>query len=104
MRRSSVRLATRTHAELRSSSPDSDASQNLDTHLEHVRVDVLNSAAAAGIDHPCSSTNATIRRRCLNVSAALACNFIRVPPSRLGLQQPPASKEARMNNPLRNYT
>ena len=46
IRRSSVRFATRTHAELRSSSPDSEASRNLDTHLEHVLGDVLNSAAA----------------------------------------------------------
>jgi hypothetical protein len=26
------------------------------------------------------------------------------PPQELGLRQPPASKEARMNNVLRNYT
>jgi hypothetical protein len=99
-----VRLARTRQAELRSNSPHADASRNLATHLEHVLDDVLNSAAAAEIDQPWSSTNPTIRRRCVNVSAALACNFIRVLLQRLGLRQPPASKEARMNNLLRNYT
>jgi len=56
------------------------------------------------IVQPCS-TNNTIRRRCLNDNAALACNFIRCPPLEArGLQHHPASKEARMNNLLRNYT
>jgi len=64
---------------------------------------VLNSAAAAAIDHRSSTTNRAIRRRCVNDSAALACNLIRVLLQRLGLRQPPASKEARMNNVLRNY-
>ena len=103
-RDSGVRLATSPGAEERSSSPDSEASRKRATHLEQVLKEVLNSAAASAIDQPRSHTNNTIRRRCLNVSAALACNFIRDLLRRLGLRQPPASKEARMNNPLRNYS
>jgi hypothetical protein len=47
----------------------------------------------------------TIRWRCLNDKAALACNFIRDPPVEVGTAwQPSASREARMNNLLRNYS
>jgi hypothetical protein len=34
----------------------------------------------------------------------LACSFIRCPPLELVASTPPASREARMNNVLRNYT
>ena len=37
-------------------------------------------------------------------SGALACNFIRVSSLELVASTPPASKVARMNNVVRNYT
>ena len=64
----------------------------------------MTAAAAALIVQPCSMTRNTIRSRCVNDNAALACNLIRCPPWNWGLQHHPASKEARMNNLLRNYT
>jgi hypothetical protein len=60
--------------------------------------------AAALIVQPSSTTKQTIRRRCLNDNAALACNLIRCPPWDWRPRHPPASKEARMNNLLRNYS
>jgi hypothetical protein len=54
-------------------------------------------------DRPPSITDKTILRRPFRLSAALACSFIR-DSLELGLREPPASKEDRMNNLLRNYS
>jgi hypothetical protein len=61
------------------------------------------SAARASV-HPCSSTRAQINRRLLGQVRWLPCSFIRILLGAEWLRHPPASKEARMNNVLRNYT
>src|SRR5512133_410169 len=99
---SAVRLATTAGAEDRSSKPPAPCWRYRATHFEHVRSLTSAASAAFAIDHPCSSTRKTIRSRCFSDNAALACSFIRNSLG-LGLQQPPASKEDRMNNVLRNY-
>ena len=73
------------------------------THFEQVRPLTSAASAAFAIGQPCSTTRNTIRSRCLNDRAALACNLIRCPPWDWGLQHHPASREARMNNVPRNY-
>ena len=58
----------------------------------------LTSAASAAIVsvQPCSSTRSHKTRRLLRLNAALACSFIRSPPSEVGRLAAPTSKEARM--------
>jgi hypothetical protein len=60
-------------------------------------------AALAG-GHPSSSILSTSRRLLFGQVRALAWSFIRCPPWSGWFRQPPASKEARMNNVVRNYT
>jgi hypothetical protein len=67
-----------------------------------VLVETANSAAKISLDLPAKKRR-TITRREFGQVRALACNFIRCPPWDWWLQHQPASKEARMNNDLRNY-
>jgi hypothetical protein len=99
IRPSHVRLAIVTGVDGRSSSPHSPSSRKRPTHLRAQRT--LTSAAAAALVsvHPCSTTRWQSTRRALRLSAALACSFIRCPPWDWWRQTPPASKEARMNQP-----
>jgi hypothetical protein len=53
---------------------------------------------------PSSSTRRTIRLRPFGPRGALPCSFIRCPPWVWVASAPPASKEARMNHVLRNYS
>jgi hypothetical protein len=62
---------------------------------------VIPAASAASItDHPALSTRSTNSSRPFKLSLAL---IIRCPPWDWWLRHQPASKEARMNNVLRNY-
>jgi hypothetical protein len=61
-------------------------------------------SAACVSDHPARSTRSTSSSRPFRLSLALACNLIRCPPWDWWLRHQPASKEARMNNVIRNYS
>jgi hypothetical protein len=61
-------------------------------------------AAASASDHPSSTTLRQSNSRFFRLSAALRWSFIRCPPWTEWLRHLSASKEARMNNVLRDYT
>jgi hypothetical protein len=60
-------------------------------------------SAASVSDRSSSTTRRTITALPFGPSGELACNFIRCPPWDWVASTPPASKEARMNNVVRNY-
>src|SRR5205085_10837611 len=74
------------------------------THFAAGRALQPAASAACRSVHPSSSTRRQISRRILGQVRWLACRFIRCPPLELVASTPPASREARMNNVLRNYT
>jgi hypothetical protein len=55
-------------------------------------------------DHPCSAILRVMTALPFGPRGALACIFIRVSSLELVASTPPASKAARMNNVVRNYT
>ena len=103
-RRSSVRLATTAGADDRSNRPASPSARWRASHLRAVWSLIPAAAAASISDHTAPSTRSTNNSRPFTLRRALACNFIRCPPWCWWLRHQPASKEARMNNLLRNYT
>src|SRR5262249_61334197 len=78
--------------------------QNPPSHFAAVRSLQPAASAAAATVHPSCNTRRQIKPRLLGQVRWLACNFIRCPPLELVASTPPASREARMNNVLRNYT
>jgi hypothetical protein len=104
MRRSSVRLATVSGAEERSGRAASPPQRARLTHFQQVRSLTPAASAASVSDHPSSTTRRTITALPFGPRAALACNFIRFLLRRLVGLAPPASKEVRMNNVVRNYS
>jgi hypothetical protein len=60
-------------------------------------------SAAAASDQPSSNTRRQSSSLPFGLSLALPCSFIRCPPWTEVTWRPSASKEARMNNVLRNY-
>jgi hypothetical protein len=90
-------------AELRSSSPVSPSACHRAIHLRAERA-LIPAASAAGItSQPSSPMRLTSRRREFGQVRPLAWTFIRVLLA-LGGFSPPAFKEARMNNVVRNYS
>jgi hypothetical protein len=103
-RSAGVRPGTRRGAEDRSTRPASPSARHLASHFAAVRSLTPAAAAASASDHP-AATLSTIKRRLLGHVLALACNFIRCPPwNWVGVRHLPASKGARMNNVVRNYS
>jgi hypothetical protein len=98
-----MRVGRRLGAELRSRSPASPSARHLASHFLAVRP-LTPAASAAGVSaQPSSSMRLTSSLREFGQVRALRWILIRV---LLGLvaSAPPAFKEARMNNVVRNYT
>jgi hypothetical protein len=72
--------------------------------LRAVRSLTSEALAASVSDHPSSITPRQITRRLLSLRAAVPRSFIRCPPWTEWLEHLSASKEARMNNGLRDYS
>jgi hypothetical protein len=100
---SSVRLATERGADDRSSNPSSPSARHRASHLPAVRSLIPAASDAAWTVQLPLSIRSTSNLRPFGLSRALAWIFIRCLLG-TGASQPPASKEARMNNVLRNYS
>jgi hypothetical protein len=101
-RRGDKRAGLRRGRQQRSSSSRSPARYRA-THFEAVPTLQPAASAAHCSVHASSSTRRHNRRRLLGQVRWLAWSFIRCPPLELVASTPPASREARMNNVIRNY-